>query len=88
MNIDFLINESDRATTAELQSDDQLRGLTALIDDARGASPTITATDCSKLISAALLLNDRLKLNAGAALTNVKRARYALSADPGSAAQG
>lgn len=45
---------------AGLESDEQVRKLPELIDKASGPNPTITATDCSKLVAAALAVNERL----------------------------
>ncbi|OQW88312.1 MAG: hypothetical protein BWK72_08445 [Rhodoferax ferrireducens] len=61
MTPDMLKNELDRAEDAELQSDEQLRQLTDLIDKTCGPSPAMNASDCAKVVTAALALNDRLR---------------------------
>lgn len=53
--------EIDRAEEAELRSDEQLRELTNLIDKASNPDATINAADCSRLVSASLALNERLR---------------------------
>lgn len=67
MNIQTLEAELDRALVAKLESDEQLRQLTQHIDrvTADGTATTgqaLTATDCAKLVAAALALNERLSL--------------------------
>lgn len=61
MTPDMLKTELDRAEDAELQSDEQLRQLTDLIDKTSGPNPAMNASDCAKVVSAALALNDRLR---------------------------
>lgn len=61
MTPDMLKNELDRSEDAELQSDEQLRQLTDLIDKTCGPNPAMNASDCAKVIAAALALNDRLR---------------------------
>jgi hypothetical protein len=61
MTPEMLKTELDLAEEAELQSEEQLRQLTALIDTARAPNATINASDCAKLVSAALALNERLR---------------------------
>lgn len=61
MSTEHLKTELARAEDAELQSEEQLRQLMQMIDKASGPNAPITATDCSKLISAALGLNERLR---------------------------
>lgn len=61
MTPEMLKTEIDRAEEAELQSDEQLRQLTNLIDKARAPNATISAADCSKIVGAALALNERLR---------------------------
>ena len=61
MTPEMLKTELDRAEDAEQESEEQLRQLTALIDTARAPNPTINASDCAKLVSAALALNERLR---------------------------
>ena len=75
MTPEMLKTEIDRAEEAELHSDEQLRQLTNLIDKA-GASATISATDCSRLVGAALALNERLRERTGklrSALSSAQR---------------
>lgn len=61
MTPEMLKTEIDRAEEAELHSDEQVRQLTHLIDKASIPNATISATDCSRLVSAALALNERLR---------------------------
>lgn len=66
MNIQTLEAELDRALIAKLESDEQVRQLTGHIDRVTAESTTTTgpklnATDCAKLVSAALAVNDRLR---------------------------
>ncbi len=61
MTPEMLKTEIDRAEEAELQSDEQLRQLTNLIDKASAPNATISAADCSKIVGAALALNERLR---------------------------
>lgn len=61
MNPEFLQNELERALEAEARSDEQLRGLLPLIDKASTPNPDLCATDCSKLVTSALALNERLR---------------------------
>jgi|GEM_PF-1398504 len=61
MTPEFLKIELDRAEDAELQSDEQLRQLTDLIDKTCGPNPGMNASDCAKVVAAALALNDRLR---------------------------
>ena len=61
MNPEFLQNELERAQEAEARSDEQLRGLLALIDKASTPNPDLCATDCSKLVASALALNAQLR---------------------------
>jgi len=61
MTPDMLKNELDRAEDAELQSDEQLRQLTDLIDKTCGPNPTMNASDCAKVVTAALAVNERLR---------------------------
>jgi len=67
MNIQTLEAELDRALIAELESDEQVRQLTGHIDRVTADStttstPTLNATDCAKLVTAVLTLNERLRL--------------------------
>jgi hypothetical protein len=61
MNPELLKTEVDLAEQAELESDEQLRKLTALIDKAGTPGGPINASDCAKLVTAALALNERLR---------------------------
>jgi len=61
MTPEFLAAELDRAEDAELQSDEQLRQLTDLIDKTSGSNPTMNASDCAKVVAAALALNAQLR---------------------------
>ena len=61
MNSELLRTELERAEEAELQSDEQLRNLVALIETARQPGSLVTGTECAKTISAALALNERLR---------------------------
>jgi hypothetical protein len=65
MNIELLKTEFERAIQAELESDEQLRKLPELIDKASTPGGSINASDCAKLVSAALSLNERLRSRAG-----------------------
>lgn len=60
MSPELARTEVGLAEQAGLESDEQLRTLPDLIDKARGPNPTITATDCAKLVAAALAVNERL----------------------------
>ena len=61
MTPEQLKTEIDRAEEAELQSDEQLRLLTSLIDKASGPNATVSAADCAKIVGAALALNERFR---------------------------
>lgn len=61
MTLEQLKTELAHAEDAELHSEDQLRKLGALIDKASGPNPDINASDCARLIAAALSLNERLR---------------------------
>ena len=61
MTPEMLKTEIDRAEEAELQSDEQLRQLTNLIDKASAPNAAMSAADCSRLVGAALALNERLR---------------------------
>lgn len=61
LKIELLKTELARAEEAELHSDEQLRGLTGSIDAASAPNAKISASDCSKLVSAALALNAHLR---------------------------
>jgi len=61
MNLEILKTELALAEDAELQSDEQLRKLTSLIETASSPNPTINASDCAKLVAASLSLNERLR---------------------------
>lgn len=82
MTPEMLKTEIDRAEEAELQSDEQLRQLTNLIDKA-SANATISAVDCSRLVGAALALNERLRGRAGKlriALSSAQRPPFQMPA--------
>lgn len=61
MTPEMLRTELARAEDAELQSDEQVRELTALIGNAKSTNPAISANDCHRLVSATLALNARLR---------------------------
>jgi hypothetical protein len=65
MNIQTLEAELDRTLIAVLESDEQVRQLTGHIDSVTSGTtttgPALNATDCAKLVSAALAVNDRLR---------------------------
>lgn len=78
--LEFLKSEAGRAEDAELESEEQLRHLTGLIAKASAPNPEITASDCAKLVSAALALNERLRERAEALHSKVRRAVAAAAA--------
>ena len=61
MKSDDLQTELIQAEEAELQSDEQLQKLIALIDRTAQPDSAMSAGDCHKLVAAALDLNTRLK---------------------------
>lgn len=61
MNPEILRTELERAEEAELNSEEQLRQLTELIDTAKTPNSAVNATDCAKIVTAALALNERLR---------------------------
>ena len=61
MTPEMLRTELARAEEAELESEDQVRQLTALIDKACAPNSTVSALGCAKIVSAALALNERLR---------------------------
>lgn len=61
MTVETIKTELAQAEEAELQSDEQLQKLIALIDRTSLPGSPMTAGDCHKLVSAALDLNTRLK---------------------------
>lgn len=61
MRREDLQTELAQAEEAELQSDEQLQKLIALIDRTAQPDSPMSAGDCHKLVSAALDLNTRLK---------------------------
>lgn len=76
MSPEMLSAEIARAEEAEQHSDEQLRQLTHLIDKAGAPNSTVSAADCSKLVGAALALNERLRERTGklrTALANAQR---------------
>lgn len=77
MNIETLRNELHRAEEAELQSDEQLRQLVEFIDKAATPNAQVNATDCAKLVSAALSLNAQLRDRSEKLQSAVRRAETA-----------
>ncbi len=61
MTPDMIKAELMRARQAELESDEQLRSLTSLIERAAVPNTGLNAQDCAKLVSAALAVNERLR---------------------------
>lgn len=61
IDLDELRTELARAEDAELESESQLRQMVALIADTSKPESARSASDCHKLVSAALDLNTRLK---------------------------
>jgi len=61
MNLEFVRTELAAAQQAEVESDDQLRCLGALIDRSTKPDSGVTASDCVRVITAALALNKRLR---------------------------
>jgi hypothetical protein len=61
MNLELLKTELDLATQAELDSDEQLRKLIAVIGKVGEPNSTTNASDCAKLVGSALALNERLR---------------------------
>ena len=61
MNLELLKTELELAVQAELESDEQLRELIAVIGKAGEPNSTTTASDCAKLVGSALALNERLR---------------------------
>lgn len=77
MNIETLRNELHRAEEAELQSDEQLRQLVDFIDKAATPNGHVDATNCAKLVSAALSLNAQLRERTTALRGQLRRAETA-----------
>ena len=75
MTPEMFKTEIDRAEEAELQSDEQLRQLTNLIDKASAPNATISAADCSKIVGAALALNERLRSCTGRLRNDLRNAQ-------------
>ena len=76
MTPEMLKTEIDRAEEAELHSDEQVRQLTHLIDKASAPNAAMSAADCSRLVGAALALNERLRERTGklrSALSSAQR---------------
>lgn len=73
MRREDLQTELAQAEEAELQSDEQLQKLIALIDRTAQPDSAMSAGDCHKLVAAALHLNTRLK-------TRTEQLRKALKA--------
>ncbi|MDO8450683.1 MAG: hypothetical protein Q7T10_17965 [Rhodoferax sp.] len=82
MSPEMLRTELDRAEEAELQSDEQLRQLTGLIDKACAPSSTVNASDCAKIVTAALALNERLRDRTGKLKSAVKLATVEANRKP------
>lgn len=61
MTSELLKTELLRAEEAELESDEHLRQLTALLGKASVPNSNVSASDCAKLVGAALALNERLR---------------------------
>lgn len=77
MNLETLRNELHRAEEAELQSDEQLRQLVEFIDKAATPNAQVDATNCAKLVSAALSLNAQLRDRSAKLQELVRRAETA-----------
>ena len=77
MNLEILRNELHRAEEADLQSDEQLRQLVEFIDNAATPNAQVNATDCAKLVSAALCLNEQLRERSTKLQESVRRAEMA-----------
>lgn len=77
MNLEILRNELYRAEEAELQSDEQLRQLVEFIDKAATPNAQVNATDCAKLVSAALCLNAQLRERSTKLHESIRRAEIA-----------
>ncbi len=77
MNLETLRNELHRAEEAELQSDEQLRQLVEFIDKAATPTGQVDATNCAKLVSAALSLNVQLRDRSAKLRERVHRAEIA-----------
>lgn len=61
MNPEFLQTELEHAREAEARSDEQVRELVGLIEKASAPNATTSASDCSKLVTSALAVNERLR---------------------------
>lgn len=57
----LLLAEHELTEQAVLESEEQLRNLTGLIEKASGPNPALNAADCSRLVSSALAVNERLR---------------------------
>ena len=75
MTPEMLKTEIDRAEEAELHSDEQVRHLTDLIDKAGTPNAVMSATDCTKLVSAALALNAHLRERASKLRNDLRNAQ-------------
>ena len=60
MNLEPLKTELALSVDAALESDDQLRQLSGLIDKASKPNASISPADCAKLVAAVLSVNARL----------------------------
>lgn len=79
MTSEAIKTELAQAEEAELQSDEQLQKLIALIDRTSQPDSPMSAGDCHKLVSAALDLNTRLKARTEAIRKALKAAEVASS---------
>lgn len=61
MSPELIRTELGLAQQAELESDEQVRKLTELIDKAQAPGAGVSATDCSRLVVASLAVNERLR---------------------------
>ena len=71
----LLLAEHELTEQAVLESEDQLRNLTGLIEKASGPNPTINAADCARLVSSALAVNERLRERAKALASELDKLR-------------
>ena len=74
MTPELLKTELARAEDAELESEDQLRNLTDLIDKACSPDSIVTGVQCAKIVAAALALNERLRTRTSHLRTAVRLA--------------
>jgi hypothetical protein len=71
----LLLAEHELTEQAVLESDEHVRNLTGLIEKASGPNPSINATDCSRLVSSALAVNERLRERAKALASELEKLR-------------